>query len=127
VQLVLEPGSFEAEITVVQLVLEPGSFEAEITVDKFERCKSPGINQIPAELIQAGGNTFRSEKKCLNCICSKEEFPEQWKECIILRIYKKGYRTDCSNFQGISLLSCYPIFFSLRRRNYWSSSMWIST
>jgi hypothetical protein len=41
-------------------------------------------------------------------ICSiwnKEELPQQWKESIIVPIYKKEEKTDCSNYQGISLLS----------------------
>jgi hypothetical protein len=33
-----------------------------------------------------------------------EEFPEEWKESIIVPIYKKGDKTDCSKHRGISLL-----------------------
>jgi hypothetical protein len=31
--------------------------------------------------------------------------PQQWKESIIVPIYKKGYKTDCNNHRGVSLLS----------------------
>jgi len=42
-----------------------------------KRNKSPGINQIPAELITAGGRTIRSEiHKLVNSIWKKEELPE---------------------------------------------------
>jgi hypothetical protein len=37
------------------LVPEPSSYEVEIAIEKFKRYKSPGIDQILAELIQAGG------------------------------------------------------------------------
>jgi hypothetical protein len=36
---------------------------------------------------------------------NKEELPQQWKEPIIVPMYKKGDKTDCNNYQGISLLS----------------------
>jgi hypothetical protein len=38
-------------------------------------------------------------------IWNKEELPHQWKESIDVPIHKKGDKTDCSNYQGISLLS----------------------
>jgi hypothetical protein len=47
--------------------------------------KSPGTEQILAELIQEGGNILCSEiHKLINCIWNKEEFPQQWKKSITL-------------------------------------------
>jgi hypothetical protein len=36
---------------------------------------------------------------------NKEEMLEQWKESVIVPIYKKDSKTDCSNYHVISLLS----------------------
>jgi hypothetical protein len=47
--------------TAEPLVPEPSSSEVEIDIEKLKRYKSPGIDQIPAKLIQAGGNTLSSE------------------------------------------------------------------
>ena len=52
------------------------------------------------------GKTFRSEiNEPINSIWNKEELPEEWKESITVPIYKKGDKTDCGNYGGISLLS----------------------
>jgi hypothetical protein len=40
------------------LVPEPGSFKFEIAIENMESYKSPGTDQIPAELIQAVGNNI---------------------------------------------------------------------
>jgi hypothetical protein len=65
-----------------------------------------GRDQIPAELIKAGDETLRSEIHKLICsIWNKEELPQQWKESIIVQIHKKGDKTDCNNYRGISLSS----------------------
>jgi hypothetical protein len=75
--------------------------------------KLPGCNQILAEQIQAGGEIFRSEiHELINSIWNKEELSDQWKESIIVPVNKKGDKTDCSNYCGISLLStAYKIVF----------------
>jgi hypothetical protein len=57
----------------------------------LKRYKSPGSDQIPKELIQAGGEIQWSEiHKLINSIWNKEELPDQWKECIIVPIHKTG-------------------------------------
>jgi len=46
----------QAEIhTVEPLVPEPSTFEVELAIEKLKNHQSPGIDQIPAELIKAGG------------------------------------------------------------------------
>jgi predicted CopG family antitoxin len=56
-------------------------------------------------LINAGGRTIHSEiQKIINSIWNKEELPKEWKESNAVPIYKKGDKTDCSNYTGISLV-----------------------
>jgi hypothetical protein len=42
------------------LVSEPSAFEVETAIEKLKRHKSPGTDQIPAELIKAGQFILRS-------------------------------------------------------------------
>ena len=82
------------------------SFQFEMAIDKLKRHKFPSIVQISAELINARCRTLRSEiYKLINSTWNKEKLPEEWKESIIVLIYRKSYKTDCSSYRGISLLS----------------------
>jgi hypothetical protein len=92
--------------TAEPFVPQPSASEVEAAIGKLKSYKSPGAAQIPAELIQAGGVTLRSEIHKLNkLIWNKEELPHQWKESTVVPIHKKVDKTDCSNYRGISLLS----------------------
>jgi hypothetical protein len=63
--------------TAEPLVPEPSAFQVEMAIEKVKRYKSPGIEQIPAELIKAGGSKIYSEiHKLINFIWNKEELPE---------------------------------------------------
>jgi hypothetical protein len=65
---------------------------------------SPAIDQIPAELVKAGSRIICSEiHKFIYSVWNKEVLPEEWKESIIVPIYMKGDKTNCSNYRGISL------------------------
>jgi len=91
--------------TAEPLVPEPSAFEFELAIDKLKSHKSPGIDQIPAELIKAGGRTICLEiHKLITSISKKEKLPEEWKESIIVPIHKKGDKRNCNNYRGISLL-----------------------
>ena len=96
----------QAEIhTAEPLVPQPSAYEVELAIDKIKSHKSPGIDQIPAELIRAGGRTICLEiRKLITSIWKKETLPEEWKESIIVPIHKKGDKTDCNNYKGVSLL-----------------------
>jgi hypothetical protein len=64
--------------TAEPLVPEPSAFEVEMAIEKLKRYKSPGIDQIPAELIKAGGSKICSEiHKLIISIWNKEELPDQ--------------------------------------------------
>ena len=89
--------------TAKPLVPEPSAFEVDLAIEKLRSHKSPGIDQIPAELIKEGGRTIRYQiHKLIFCIWNKEKLPEEWKEWIIVQIHKKGDKTDCNNYRSIS-------------------------
>jgi hypothetical protein len=47
--------------TTESVVPDPRAFESEMVVEKIKRHKSPGMDEIPAELIKAQGRTIHSE------------------------------------------------------------------
>ena len=72
----------QAEIhTAEPPVTEPSASEVELTINKLKSHKSPGTDQIPAELIKAGSRTICLEIHTLiTSIWKKEKLPEEWKE-----------------------------------------------
>jgi len=49
----------QTEIQTEETLLpEPSAFKFEMAIEKFKRNKSPGIDQIPAEPMKAGGRTI---------------------------------------------------------------------
>ena len=50
-------------------------------------------------MIKTRVRKIRSEiQKPINSIWNKEELPEEWKESIIISIYKQGDKIGCSNY-----------------------------
>jgi len=72
-------GVGQAEIhTAEPLVPESSASEVELAIDKLKSYKSPGIDQIPAELIKVEGRTLCLEiHKLITSIWKKEKLPEE--------------------------------------------------
>ena len=59
---------------------EPSAFEVELAIEKLNRHKSPGIDQIQIEMIKASNTTIRYEiHQLIFFHLDKEELPEEWK------------------------------------------------
>ena len=86
-------------------VPQPSAFEIELASENLRSHKLSDIHQIPAKLIKVGGGKIRYViHKLLISIWNKEELPEEWKESIIILIYKKGNKTECGNYTCIIFL-----------------------
>jgi hypothetical protein len=63
--------------TDTPLVPEPSASEVHLAIKNAKSHISPGIDQIPVELIKAGGRTIRCEiHKLLVSIWNKMDLPE---------------------------------------------------
>jgi len=59
-----------------------------MAIGKIKRHKLPGIDQIPAELIKAGGGTIHFEiHKLINSIWNKERLSEEWRSQTLYSTY----------------------------------------
>ena len=80
--------------------------EVELAVKSLKKGKSAGVDNIPGELIQAGGESMIT---VLTAICNKiwrtGEWPKPWTQSLIITLPKKGNLKDCKNYRTISLIS----------------------
>ena len=122
--------------TAEPLVPEPSAFEVELAIEKLKSHKSPGIHQIPAELIKAGSRTIHSQfHKLIISIWNKEELPESGKSRSLYLSTRRAVK------QIVVIIGAYHFcqlhknsiqhpavkVNSICRGNYWGSSRWIST
>jgi hypothetical protein len=100
-------GVRQTEMLTAELFVPDHSASVvEDATGKLKSYNSPGVVQIPAEVIQTGGEIWRSEiHKLIKLMWNKGELPHQWKESVVVPIHRKSDKTDCSNYRGISLLA----------------------
>ena len=68
--------------------------------------KAPGPDGIPADKWKSSEALAVQLHKLLAHIWEKEDVPQQFKDANIVTIWKrKGSKSDCNNYRGISLLA----------------------
>ncbi len=75
-------------------------------MQSLKKGKSAGVDNIPAELLQAGGEAMID---ALTIICNKiwqsGEWPIPWTQSLVITLPKKGNLQECENYRTISLIS----------------------
>ena len=84
----------------------PSLREVKEIIKKLKNNKSPGEDQITAELLKYGGEKLEEKiQKLLEQIWLQEQMPQDWNEAILIPVHKKGDKMKCSNYRGIALLN----------------------
>ena len=80
--------------------------EVAAAIKNLKKGKSPGEDNITAEMLQAGEEC---SVKMMHTLCNKiyqeEQCPADWGKAVIVPLFKKGDKKECNNYRGISLLS----------------------
>ena len=80
--------------------------QEEAAVQSRKKGKSAGVDNIPAELVQAGGEDVITT---LTTICNKiwqtGEWPTPLTQSLVITLPKKGNLQQCQNYQTISPIS----------------------
>ena len=66
--------------------------------------KAPGICGITGEMLKAGGDVVVQWLHRIFCVAwGSGTVPGNWRKAQIVPVHKKGSRTQCKNYRGISL------------------------
>ena len=80
--------------------------EVEEAIRSLPPGKSPGADNVPAELLKHGGSALTS---VITTICQKiwetKQWPTDWTQSLIIPLPKKGNLRQCKNHRTISLIS----------------------
>ena len=91
------------------LGIEPTEEDFATAIKAMANAKAAGPDGLPVELLKLGlqqDRTILLEVYRLTTLIWREaKVPQQWKDAVITVLHKKGDKTECGNYRGISLVS----------------------
>ena len=80
--------------------------EVEATVKSLKKGKSAGVDTIPSQLVQAGGEVMKDILLIIyNKIWQSGEWPKPWTQSLVITLPKKGNLQLWQNYRTFSLIS----------------------
>ena len=80
--------------------------EVKRALGRLKSGKAGGVCGLVNELLVFGGESMVESLRLLFSRCWKAgQVPREWREGMVVPIYKKGDPLECSNYRGITLLS----------------------
>ena len=74
-------------------------------IAQINNVKSPGMDGLSAEVLKHGGDRLKLMVYEVISQVWVATTPQDWRDAILESLFKKGEKSDCGNFRGISLLS----------------------
>jgi hypothetical protein len=87
-----------------ELVKAPTSEEIDQIIRKPIRSRYCGLDNIIPEILIHAGLELKELHKPTKQIWEEESIPLAWKTGLMCPIHKKGDKSDCSNYRGITLI-----------------------
>ena len=80
--------------------------EVKQAINRLKNQKSPGLDDIPSELLkEADDSIVIAIHKLCNQVWKTKTWPKDWKRSVFLTIPKKGDASECKNHRTIALIS----------------------
>ena len=85
--------------------IPPSQDEVRIAINRLKNNKAAGADGLQAELFKTGGQMLvRSMHQLISTTWVEECMSNDWNLSILCPVHKKGNKTICANYRGISLL-----------------------
>lgn len=106
-------NAIEQVTPIPELDVSPSRVEVMTSLGQMNTGKAPGKDGITAELLKQGGDCIvELLYGIFQKVWENDTTPKDWRDAILVSLYKKGPRDLCGNYRGISLLSVVGKVFS---------------